>query len=352
MYTQPPKLRRLRDRSIVDEEGRFIYFSESAFMDKVVSGGGCFICAREIENKSKEHIFPKWMLKFQNLFGEVIRLPNGTQYRYSGYKLPCCVDCNSALGRIYEVPVGDAFRDGFEGVMRLARSDPLTIFGWFNLMFLKTHLRDNSLKEDRAKADSRQIGERHVWENFRAAHMLIRAPLFGTYVSPTVLGSLFVFRVRDYEEKGSFDYQDHSSMTVFLRINDVAVICVLNDFGEVNRLAGPHNRFSGTPDLVHTAEFLSRCQAANASLTNRLMYRNVTDFDAGECVLTAFAAEAEPEASYSRELYGKILWDNFQPFLDWRVASGGVLADMEDEIKAGNVSFLGWQTAAPFGRFD
>jgi len=56
----------------------------------------CFLCGEKLKHsKSKEHVFPKWLLKKYKLFNEKLELLNQTKISYNNLKIPCCSDCNN-----------------------------------------------------------------------------------------------------------------------------------------------------------------------------------------------------------------------------------------------------------------
>src|SRR6185503_14209856 len=101
--------RRESDGSVVDEHGRIVYFSRQRFVNWICEGGHCFICGANRANTAfnDEHIIPAWLLRRFSLFDRSIRLPNGTDIRYDRYKVACCADCNSQMGREIEARVSE-----------------------------------------------------------------------------------------------------------------------------------------------------------------------------------------------------------------------------------------------------
>ena len=54
-------------------------------------------------------------------------------------------DCNSLMARRYEEPIAERFAEGYAAVVEMFRQDPVALFGWMNLLFLKVHLKDRGL---------------------------------------------------------------------------------------------------------------------------------------------------------------------------------------------------------------
>ena len=92
---------------VVDSKDRIIFFPLDQFKRDICRTDNCFICGRS-ENETmfnKEHILPDWLLKKHNLYSETITMLNEKQIKYGSYVIPCCVECNSDMGRIIEQPI-------------------------------------------------------------------------------------------------------------------------------------------------------------------------------------------------------------------------------------------------------
>jgi len=100
------------------------------------------------------------------LFSKRIGLPNDSDFRYDKYTIPCCEPCNSRMGLEIETPISELVARGYDAVSRyLVREGPWLFFIWFNLIFIKTHLKDKSVRlhQDRRKPDDR-ISDHYTWE--------------------------------------------------------------------------------------------------------------------------------------------------------------------------------------------
>jgi hypothetical protein len=330
----------LPDKTIVDEDGNLIFLGQDTFLEKVVNGSCCFVCGKEIIEHADEHIIPDWVLRRCGLHHKRMTLPNGTTFKYGQYKVPCCKTCNSFLGNYYEHPVSEAFASGFGAVANLANSKPDRLFGWLNLLVFKTHLKDLSLRALRdLRVDSGKIGEIYDWLSFHHMHAVLRAPLYGTRINRNVIGSICLLRVRDHGIGDLFDYRDHyPSDTVFVRIGDTAVISVLNDSGAIPGMLEGRLVLDDDPNLIQCAEILTEYQAASLHLSNRPTFR--TELTSGIFEIKADLPQSKDIADYNPRLRGELLWNNLQPFLNTRDQNGRKIADLEDAVLAGNLTFL------------
>jgi len=70
------------------------------------------------------------------------------------------------MGLEIETPISELVARGYDAVSRyLVREGPWLFFIWFNLIFIKTHLKDKSVRlhQDRRKPDDR-ISDHYTWE--------------------------------------------------------------------------------------------------------------------------------------------------------------------------------------------
>lgn len=81
----------------------------------------CFMC-REIltnENKTVEHIYPKWLQKHCGLWDQKITLPNGSTMPYRQYTVPCCKDCNGTVMADFENQIRSTILQGYNSFKEL-----------------------------------------------------------------------------------------------------------------------------------------------------------------------------------------------------------------------------------------
>jgi len=222
------------DGSVKTRDNRVIFFSYEQFIADIVRGNRCFICgvSPDAVPFNDEHILPDWILRKFNLHNRVITLPNGEAVRYGQFRIPCCAPCNAKMGEELERPMSELFAGRYQVLAEYVKAKgPWFLFGWMCLIFLKTHLKDNALRfhKDRRKGEE-NIGELHAWGDLHHIHCMARAFYTGCNIEPEVLGSLLVYPAKMIPGIESFDYGDLSfAQTMLLRIDDIAVIAVLDD---------------------------------------------------------------------------------------------------------------------------
>jgi hypothetical protein len=95
------------DGSIVNENGKVLYFSIERFIKDICEGDCCFVCGVNPSAAifNDEHVIPDWILRQFNLHSMEITLPNRAALTYSGYKVPCCEKCNLLMSDVFESPI-------------------------------------------------------------------------------------------------------------------------------------------------------------------------------------------------------------------------------------------------------
>ncbi|MHB8654132.1 MAG: hypothetical protein ACYDA9_09660 [Terriglobia bacterium] len=240
------------DKSVLDSNGRILFFSLPRFISDIAQGTDCFICGAKPNTVpfNNEHVLPDWILKRYRLHDRTIKLPNGQEFRYGEFKIACCTECNAVMGAKFEDLISKCFAMGPEAVSQeLKDNGPYRLFCWMSLIFLKTHLKDKylSFHLDRRKGEMK-IGELHSWEELHHIHCVARAFYTHCELTPEVIGSLLVLPAKVRPHFESFDYGDLSfAQTMLLRIDETAIIAVFNDsqaaqsiyYEELGKITGP-----------------------------------------------------------------------------------------------------------------
>jgi hypothetical protein len=334
------------DGSIEDKNGRVIYFSIDRFIRDIGEGDRCFICGA---NRSKtefndEHILPKWILKRYDLFSRIITLPNETSFRYDQYTVSCCQQCNSLMGEKIEQPVRELINQGFSAVAEHIQKNNgyWLFFIWLNLIFLKTHLKDKSLKLHR---DSRQgngmISDFYTWERLHHVHCIARSFYTGCKLDfNKVMGSflLLTAKIEDYYEK--FDYIDlHDSKAVLLRLDDICFITILNDSCfSLNCFQNYHELISGALSPIQLREILAHLAFINLNLKERPKFYSKTDLKREHYKISANVPEQIAIDNYEQSDFGVILDYCCKGYLDQD--ANPEIEFIKQQVKQGKYTFL------------
>ncbi len=112
----------------------------------------CFLCDCKLteENKTVEHVIPKWVLHQFNLWDEQITLLNGTFLPYRFLTIPCCFEYNNLHLSPFENKIRAAFEGGYEEFLKI---DKETLFLWLGKIYFGIMYRELFLSADRADPD-------------------------------------------------------------------------------------------------------------------------------------------------------------------------------------------------------
>ena len=132
--------------TIINSEGKILFYSLKDFHDRIVNGTDCFICGAENTEKifNLEHVLPDWLLKRFSLQNKSITLSNQATYKYGKYKVRCCEECNRELGDLIEIPVSKLLKLPYQDICDTLKKDPKNfqlLFHWLMLIFFKVYLK-------------------------------------------------------------------------------------------------------------------------------------------------------------------------------------------------------------------
>ena len=85
----------------------------------------CFLCGELLtdDNRSKEHVYPKWLQNKFNLWNASLILLNNTPIRYKDLTIPCCKRCNGIMSNKIEKPVQHLVDGGYDAFVKVLRKE-------------------------------------------------------------------------------------------------------------------------------------------------------------------------------------------------------------------------------------
>ena len=222
------------DQTIIGKDGRILVFGCQHFVDEIVMGDACFVCGAspECTTFNDEHIVPRWILRRYNLFDKEITLPTGERRHYRGYRVPCCVDCNSLLGERLETPVSQLLDGSYAEVQqRLNETNLQLLFTWVSLLFFKIHYKDRSVRVHKdTRIGPEAIGDFYDWGDMHHLHAVARSPYTRASLLEEAIGSIRVYEVTGELTDDGYDYLDFTfDQTVVLRLGRIGIVATLND---------------------------------------------------------------------------------------------------------------------------
>jgi hypothetical protein len=339
------------DGSVLDRDGRVIFFSLERFIADIANGDCCFICGaqRDTVPFNDEHVIPDWILRRFGLHGRKIEIPNQNSLRYGGLTVPCCVSCNAEMGNKFEQPLSALFAGGFATVSQgLRDSGSWHLFCWMALIFLKAHLKDKYLNYhlDSRKGDMK-IAEIHSWEELHHLHCVARSFYSRAKLDQEVIGSLVVLPAKVRPHFEGFDFIDLSAaQTMLLSIDDVAIIAVLNDAQAAMTIASDVDlpKIGGPLSPIQLRELTARFAAINLQVEPRARFASQIDALSEDYSIKAERPDEVHIPAWDDELLGRIMYILTKDFL--KVIHNG--EEISGFVKSGKYTFL----TTPGGTFD
>ena len=334
------------DGSIVDSNGKIIYFSAKRFVEDICLGDCCFICGAMPGEKefNNEHILPRWLLRRYDLFANTIVLPNGIKVRYDRYTVPCCSECNSFMGTHIETPVSEVVQGGAEAINDfIANGGLLTMFVWMALLFLKTHLKDRQFRVhlDARKGDD-LIADMYEWELLHHIHCLVRAPYVGCSVEIEAVGSVLALPVRAQASPDRFDFGDlYLAQTMMIRLDETAILTVFNDSGgAMNYFFQKLEKITGPVSELQLREIMVELAYLNLHLKERPTFYTECDGLNDTCRIIIGSRPKLDLSDMDRSVRGKLMLHALGDALPRVRVEGLTPEEILSSVQAGNFTFL------------
>lgn len=269
-------------KTIINSQGKILFFGLKKFIDDIVNGNCCFICGANPQTKTfnNEHVIPDWILKRYNLHSKLINLPNGTKIRYGQYKIPCCQDCNTELGKTYEIPLSELLSKPYQEIcLELEKNSSLLqlLFKWLSLIFIKTHLKDKILLKDRdISKNSGSIGDNHYWEDIHHIHCIARSHFTNAEIDSAVFGTICILPAMLVDGFDKFDFVDsQAGKAIMMQINEFCIVAVLNDSCACyNLFSDLLNKITGKLSPFQIREIVAHLNYINLNLKERPIYKS------------------------------------------------------------------------------
>lgn len=194
----------------------------------------CFLCGDSLTepNYSREHVFPKWLLRRFKLFDQSLFLFDaGRTVPYRQLTIPCCNRCNNEVLSQIEREIKKAIEVGAKG---FRRAGDWRLYIWLAKLFYgllyKAHLIPLT---GRPAQDGSAVSEA-VLKSYGLLHSFLQASRKKVVLlRPSFPGSIFVFNLQAPIELGhQFDYRDSiDSVCVSIRMGRLGMVACLQDFG-------------------------------------------------------------------------------------------------------------------------
>lgn len=197
----------------------------------------CFLCGDDLndDNRTKEHVIPKWLQRRFNLWDQKIVLLNQTTISYRQLTIPCCSECNNDYLQPLEDKIKEALENGVEEIRSL---DKNILFYWLGKIFFGMMYKELFLLYDLKNPDKGKLlnpenikkYQSHLLflQGIREAHKFIHFVPYSIYIVKTQKPSKI-------EEKWDF-YDNIVSMYIAIRMGEVGIVASLQDCGTSKNL--------------------------------------------------------------------------------------------------------------------
>lgn len=194
----------------------------------------CFLCGIELNenNRTDEHIFPKWLQHKFNLWNQSLKILNHSTITYKRLIIPCCATCNNVHLSLMEQKFEKIFNKDFK---ELNVHEELIIFQWTAKILYGTLYRELSLKFDIKNPTLGTILSPHHVEQYSNLHLLLQSIRIPTNVSDPKPWSIFVFKYND----DSFNYiNDVENLGFSIKLGRIGVTVIFEDGNAIEDYIG------------------------------------------------------------------------------------------------------------------
>ena len=203
-----------------------------AVQEHEFSENKCFLCGVSLtnENKSDEHVFPKWLQHQFNLWNKTIYLINGTTIQYKNLKIPCCTSCNNGPLAEMEDKVSVAVKRGYREFSKLERKD---IALWLAKLFYGVLYRELFLPLDRKKPNNERIVSEERIRGYQLIHFFLQSVRIPVKMESFETGypvTIYLFKVQKLKcNDYNFDFRDDINLkTIYARIGDIGILAAFD----------------------------------------------------------------------------------------------------------------------------
>ncbi|WP_146241863.1 HNH endonuclease [Pseudomonas jessenii] len=245
----------------------------SAIRDHDFSETTCFLCGNDVENnqRSREHVFPKWLLHHFGLLDHPLTLLNGTRLAYRNLVIPCCQTCNNECLSSIEREVQERF---MMGAAEVASMDRGRLLLWVLKIFYGLLYRELFLSIDRRDPAAGNIVSTEDMEQFQLLHFILqscRVPMDFSVMDSDIPASVFVFEVQEPSNADwKFDYKDDVvNRTLYLRLGNVGILAAFDMGAQTPPGMEFFSRYQG--HLLHPLQFAEL--GANLFMKARVLNR-------------------------------------------------------------------------------
>jgi hypothetical protein len=218
----------------------------------------CFLCGKRLgsNNRSEEHIIPRWVQERFNIWNQRLTLLNDTDILYRQLKIPCCYECNNKHLQPIEVSVSKAVEKGYEAVANLDRN---ALFIWLGKIYYGILYKELFLAFDRSKSSKSSITDPDLLREYQMHHYFLQSVRVPMEFEQFFPASIFVFEIQmPSEPEYQWDFRDGLfNMFIGCRMGNVGLISVLQDGGAQQKFEYKLEQYKKI--ALHPVQFLEIC---------------------------------------------------------------------------------------------
>ena len=205
------------------------------FEHHVFDESSCFLCGDSKSAVTKEHVFPKWLLKKFNLWDKKLTLLNKTKLPYRLLTVPCCSSCNNGQLSSLENQIKTNIESGYQAALLL---DTDIWFLWLTKLYYGILRKELYLKYDRSNPNSPSIIAPSDLQALNSLHLFLQQVLDKHYFVDHRPYSLFLTNLHVEPAHEFFCLDTFFPSSILLRLGGVGVFCIFEDMGNTQHEYG------------------------------------------------------------------------------------------------------------------
>jgi hypothetical protein len=266
-------------------------------------------------NRSDEHVFPRWLQSEFNLWNKTLVLLNGSEIQYKSLTIPCCKTCNNEhLNKKIEKKVETAVKLGYDAFIKL---DEEIIFKWLIKISFGMLYKELSLKMELRNPISRKIIEPEELKEFNMLHTFLQTVRYDTHFIGRKPWSILVFRIKNIIDEKVYDAQDLIlTHNYFMLLGNIGIVSNLQDNEVQKELFIEHMKEYLEIEL-HPIQFREICAKVHykSYLMNKTPYYTIVMPEEGtEMTIVSNEMDGYVFDDWVMEEYARVLEWYWEPF--------------------------------------
>ncbi len=204
-----------------------------AVISRKIGNDICFLCGCDLneENRTREHVIPRWAQERYQLWDQKMILLNRTEIPYRQLTIPCCFSCNNKHLRPIEDEVSEAVLAGVDAVRNLDRQK---LYIWLSKIYYGLLYKENFLQAERHNPESAETITNHeLMMEFQMLHYFLQSSRVSMVFRDFFPASIMIFEAQEPTDPlMQWDFGDDlHSLFIAVRMGKVAMFAVLMDGG-------------------------------------------------------------------------------------------------------------------------